>query len=123
MGRSWSARESGRFRRHHRLRKKIAGTPSRPRLVVHRSHLHLYAQVVDDRAGKTLLSCSTLQAVLKKQKAGGGDVAAAKRLGEAVAESALAAGIRKVVFDRGGYPYHGRVKAVADAARAKGLEL
>ena len=120
---SLEVREAHRVRRHARIRKKISGSPERPRLVVHRSHFHLYAQLVDDLSGKTLLTCSTRQAELAKISPRGGDVAAAKRLGEWVAQSASAAGIRKVVFDRGGYPYHGRIKALAEAARAKGLEL
>lgn len=120
---SLAVREANRVRRHRRIRKKVSGSPERPRLVIHRSHLHLYAQLVDDLTGKTLVSCSTRQTEFVKQLKRGGNVAAAKRLGEVVAESAAAAGIRKVVFDRGGYPYHGRIKALAEAARAKGLEL
>ena len=99
------------------------GTLERPRLVVHRSHLHLYAQIVDDQAGKTLVSCSTRHPQLRKEAPKGGNVEAAKRLGEWVAQTAVSAGIKKVVFDRGGYPYHGRVKALVEAARTKGLEL
>ena len=118
-----SAREVGRLRRHHRLRKKIAGTPQRPRLVVHRSHLHLEAQVVDDQSGKVLLTRSTRQSDFRKTHPKGGNVEAAKRLGEQLAESAAASGIKQVVFDRGGHPYHGRVKALAEAARSKGLQL
>lgn len=120
---SLEVREAHRARRHKRIRKKLSGSSERPRLVVHRSHLHLYAQLVDDQTGKTLLACSTLQADLLKQVKNGGNVAAAKKLGETIAASAVAAGIRKVVFDRGGYAYHGRVKALAEAARTKGLEL
>jgi len=118
-----SARESKRLRRHFHVRKKVAGGPERPRLVVHRSHLHLVAQIVDDIAGRTLLTCSTRQADFLKKFPKGGNVEAAKHLGELIAQSAVAAGIKKVVFDRGGYAYHGRVKALADAARTKGLEL
>ena len=118
-----SVRESKLARRHARVRKKVTGSPERPRLVVHRSHLHLVAQIVDDVAGKTVLTCSTRHADFKKKFPKGGNVEAAKQLGEFVAQSAVAAGIKKVVFDRGGYGYHGRVKAVADGARAKGLEL
>ncbi len=116
-------REIQRVRRHRRVRKKIMGTPERPRLVVRRSSLHLYAQIVDDMAGKTLVTCSTLQPAFRKNVARGGNVEAAKRLGEQVAQVAKAAGIGKVVFDRGGYLYHGRVKALAEAARAQGLEF
>ena len=118
-----SARERLRLRRHSRVRKKVTGQGDRPRLVVHRSHLHLIAQIVDDRVGKTLMTCTTRQADFKKKFQKGGNVEAAKHLGELVAQAATAAGIKKVVFDRGGYAYHGRVKALADAARAKGLEL
>jgi len=116
-------REKNRARRHFRLRKKISGTTDHPRLAVHRSSLHLYAQLIDDVAGKTLLACSTRQKEFQKANAKGGNVEAAKRLGELVATTAKAAGIKKVVFDRGGYPYHGRVKALAEAARAQGLEF
>lgn len=120
---SLAIREAHRMRRHRRIRKKLSGSSERPRLVVHRSHLHLYAQLVDDSTGRTLLACSTRHPDLIRQVQRGGNVAAAKKLGEAVAESAVTAGIRKAVFDRGGYAYHGRVKALAEAARAKGLEL
>lgn len=115
--------EAGRLRRHRRIRKKVRGSAERPRLVVHRSHLNLYAQVVDDIAGKTLLACSTLDPKLRKQAAKGGTLEAAKRLGQLLAKEASGAGIKKVVFDRGGYMYHGRVKALADSARENGLEL
>lgn len=116
-------KELQRARRHRRVRKKITGTPQRPRLVVHRSHLHLYAQIVDDMGGKVLVSCSTRSPQLRQAHPKGGNVEAAKRLGALVAQMAGPKGIREVVFDRGGYPYHGRVKAVAEAAREKGLEL
>ena len=116
-------REQQRKRRHLRVRKRVEGLPERPRLVVHRSHLHLIAQIVDDMAGRTLLTCSTRHPEFRKQHAKGGNVQAAKLLGEKVAQSALSAGIKQVVFDRGGYPYHGRVKALAEAAREKGLSL
>lgn len=119
-----SARELKRTRRHLHVRKKVAGGPDRPRLVVHRSHLHLVAQIVEDTAGRTLLTCSTRHPDFQKKfSKKGGNVEAAKHLGEMVAQSAIASGIKKVVFDRGGYAYHGRVKALADSARAKGLEL
>ncbi len=112
--------ETGRLRRHRRIRKKMAGRSERPRLVVHRSHKNLYAQLIDDMTGRTLGSCSTLDEAFEGN---GGNTAAAQRLGEWVAKAAAAAGIKRVVFDRGGYRYHGRVKALADAARAKGLEF
>ena len=117
-------KESQRLRRHHRVRKKVVGTTERPRLVIHRSHLHLYAQIVDDRGGgRTLLSCSTRQPDFLKKHAKGGNVEAARHLGVIVAGQAAEVGIKQVVFDRGGYAYHGRVKALAEAAREKGLSL
>ena len=123
MGGKTSKREVGLARRHFRIRKKVSGSPERPRLVVHRSHLHMQAQIVDDTAGKTLVSCSTNHPDFIKAYKKGGNVEAAKRLGEMVAEAAKKSGISKVVFDRGGYPFHGRVKALTEAARAKGLEV
>jgi len=108
-----------RQRIHARIREKMAGTAERPRLNIYRSLNHIYAQIIDDQKGETLLSASTLQ--LKSKT--GGNVAAAKEIGKAVAEKAVAKGIKKVVFDRGGYLYHGRVKALADAAREAGLEF
>jgi large subunit ribosomal protein L18 len=104
---------------HSRIRAKLSGTGERPRLNVYRSLNHIYAQVIDDRKGETLVSASTLQAKSKT----GGNVAAAKEIGKAIAEQAVAKGIKQVVFDRGGYLYHGRVKALADAAREAGLEF
>jgi len=115
--------EGGRLRRHRRIRKRISGSPERPRLVVHRSHKNLYAQVVDDLGGKTLVSCSTLQGSFRKKNPKGSGVEAAKLLGELVAQNAKAAGIGKVVLDRGGYRFHGRVKALTEAVRAGGLEV
>ncbi|VTR76915.1 MULTISPECIES: 50S ribosomal protein L18 [Cellulomonas] len=110
-----------RKRRHLRLRKKVAGTAARPRLVVTRSNRNLVAQVVDDAVGRTLVSASTLEADLR---GGEGDkTAKARRVGELIAERAKAAGIDAVVFDRGGNKYHGRVAAVADGAREGGLAL
>jgi large subunit ribosomal protein L18 len=118
-----------RDRRHRislRLRKRIAGTPERPRLAVFRSVSHIYAQVIDDAAGTTLVSASTTEPALKAKMtegAKGGNLAGAKAIGVAVAERLKARGITRVVFDRGGFLYHGRVKAVADAAREAGLEF
>ena len=105
------------------MRTRVEGTPERPRLCVYRSLGHIYVQVVDDRTGKTLVSASSLDKEVKKLTKGGGNVAAAKVVGKAVAERALAAKIQQVVFDRGGYKYHGRVKALADAAREAGLKF
>ena len=110
-----------RKRRHLRLRKKVAGTAARPRLVVTRSNRNLVAQVVDDAVGRTLVSASTLEADLRGAE--GDKTAKARRVGELIAERAKAAGIDAVVFDRGGNKYHGRVAAVADGAREGGLTL
>jgi large subunit ribosomal protein L18 len=108
-----------RQRIHSRIRAKLAGTAERPRLNVYRSLSHIYAQVIDDQSGVTLVSASTMSMKVKT----GGNVAAAKEVGKAVAERAVEKGIKKVVFDRGGYLYHGRIKALADAAREAGLEF
>ena len=112
-----------RQRRHVRVRRKVSGTPECPRLNVFRSLSHIYAQVIDDTTGKTLVSASTLEADLKSEVEFGGNIAAAKAVGKRIAEKALEAGIKDVVFDRGGYPYHGRVQALADAAREAGLNF
>ena len=112
-------RNAIRQRIHARIRAKLAGTAERPRLNVYRSLNNIYAQVIDDQKGQTLVSASTISLKLKT----GGNVAAAKEIGKAVAEKAVEKGIKKVVFDRGGYLYHGRIKALADAARAAGLEF
>ncbi len=116
------AREVGRRARHRRLRKKVAGLPERPRMCVFRSHNHLYVQLVDDVAGKALCGWSTKDARLKHLKRGG-NLDAAKELGTLVAADAVKRGVTRVVFDRGGYVYHGRVKALAEAARAGGLQV
>ncbi|HKT47709.1 MAG TPA: 50S ribosomal protein L18 [Candidatus Acidoferrales bacterium] len=117
------SRDQHRRRIHDRVRTRIEGTPERPRLAIYRSLDHIYAQVIDDRAGKTLVSASSVDGESKKSLKGGGNVAAAKVIGKLVAERAKAAGVNKVVFDRGGYKYHGRVKALADAAREAGLQF
>ena len=109
-----------RNRIHMRIRRKLRGTAERPRLAVFRSVAHIYAQVIDDSAGATLVSASTVD---KGGKTNGGNVAAAKAIGKLVAERAKEKGIQQVVFDRGGYQYHGRIKALADAARTAGLEF
>ena len=108
-----------RQRIHSRIRRKMAGTAERPRLNVYRSLNHIYAQVIDDSKGETLASASTLAAKIPT----GGNVASAKEIGKTIAELAVSKGIKKVVFDRGGYLYHGRIKALADAAREAGLEF
>jgi large subunit ribosomal protein L18 len=112
----------GRKRRHVRVRKKIHGTAERPRLALFRSNKHLVLQVIDDDAGRTLASAETLEGDVRSQGSGG-TVEAAARLGALVAERAKAAGVDKVVFDRGGFLYHGRVAAAAQAARDAGLEF
>ena len=117
------SRDLHRQRVHQRVRSKLSGSPERPRLCVYRSLGHIYAQVIDDRSGKTLVSASSVDKDTKKGLKGGGNVAAAKVIGRVVAERAKATGVTKVVFDRGGYKYHGRVKALADAAREAGLEF
>lgn len=109
-----------RMRIHARIRSRVKGMPERPRLAVFRSLKHIYAQVIDDRAGRTIASASSNE---KNSTAGGGNVAGAKAIGKLVAERAIAQGIKQVVFDRGGYLYHGRIKALADAAREAGLEF
>jgi large subunit ribosomal protein L18 len=110
-----------RIRRHRRVRKKVRGTGERPRLAVFRSNNHMTAQVIDDVAGKTLAAASTTEADLRSGATGNKD--AAKKIGGLIADRAKAAGVTKVVFDRGGFKYHGRIAAVADAARENGLEF
>ena len=117
------SRSAHRQRIHRRVRQKVSGTPERPRLAVYRSLNHIYAQVIDDGTGKTLVSASSLDKETRKQSKGGGNVASAKVVGKAIAERAKAAGISQVVFDRGGYKYHGRVEALAQAAREAGLKF
>jgi len=119
-------KNEARQKRHTRVRKRVQGTPERPRLNVYRSTNNIYVQVIDDLAGKTLVSASSLDASLKGDKSAkgaGGNVEAAKTVGALVAERAKAAGVTKVVFDRGGYLYHGRIQALADAARENGLDF
>jgi large subunit ribosomal protein L18 len=116
-----TARRVSRLRRHNRLRKRVAGTPERPRMVVNRSSRHIHVQVVDDTAGRTLVSASTLDASLRGSE--GDKSALSRRVGALVAERAQAAGITKVVFDRGGNRYQGRIAALADGAREGGLDF
>jgi len=116
------ARRSSRIRRHRRVRKNIHGTATRPRLAVYRSNKHLSVQIIDDDAGVTLASASTLEAD-QRSTGSGSSIESATRVGELIAERAKDAGIDKVVFDRGGFAYHGRVAAVASAARQAGLEF
>jgi large subunit ribosomal protein L18 len=117
------SRNAHRERVHERVRRRVVGTPARPRLCVYRSLGHIYAQVIDDQSGRTLVSASSLDKETRGQTKGGGNVAAAKVVGKVVAERARAAGIQQVVFDRGGYMYHGRVQALANAAREAGLNF
>lgn len=112
-----------RTRAHQRSRKKLAGTSECPRLSVFKSERYVYAQVIDDERGHTLAAATSMEAAVKGDATTASSKAAAKRVGEAVAERALGKGIKRVVFDRGGYRYHGKVKELAEAARAKGLEF
>jgi large subunit ribosomal protein L18 len=116
------ARRQGRIRRHRRVRKNVRGTAQRPRLAVYRSNKHISVQVIDDDLGQTLAAASSTEND-PRSAGSGGSVAAAERVGSLIAERAKAAGVTAVVFDRGGYAYHGRVAAIADAARNGGLEF
>jgi large subunit ribosomal protein L18 len=119
-------RNATRQRVHSRIRRKLRGTTERPRLNVYRSLNHIYAQIVDDLAGTTVVSASTAEGKTKPEKGAkrtGGNVASAKAIGKLIAERAKEKGVKQVVFDRGGYLYHGRIKALADAAREAGLEF
>ncbi|WAH37406.1 50S ribosomal protein L18 [Alicyclobacillus dauci] len=113
-------RNEARKRRHVRVRGRVSGTAARPRLNVFRSNKHIYAQLVDDATGNTLTSASTLD---KELEGNGGNVEAARKVGELIAKRAIEKGHKSVVFDRGGYLYHGRIQALADAAREAGLEF
>jgi large subunit ribosomal protein L18 len=114
-----------RIRRHNRVRAKVVGTAMRPRLAVHRSNKHISAQVIDDQAGRTLAAASSVEADLRASggATGGGNRSGAEAVGKLIASRAKAAGVSQVVFDRGGFAYHGRVAALADAARNEGLEF
>jgi large subunit ribosomal protein L18 len=123
---SKSSKDQTRQKVHTRIRKKISGTPERPRLNIYRSVNHIYAQVIDDAKGATLVSATSVEkgkGVKGEKRPTGGNVGSAKDVGKLIAERAKEKGIKKVVFDRGGYLYHGRVKALADAAREAGLEF
>lgn len=115
-------RTAGRLRRHRRIRKRVVGFPQRPRLAIFRSHKHLRVQLINDLEQTTLLGCSTQAPTLRKQLKQGGNIAAASQLGRLVATEAIKRGVQQVVVDRGGYRYHGRVKAVVEAARQAGLQ-
>jgi large subunit ribosomal protein L18 len=116
-------KNKARLKRHLRVRKKIEGTTERPRLNIFRSSKHIYAQIIDDVKGVTLASASTVEKELEGQVSNGGNVEAARKVGELIAKRAKENGINQVVFDRGGYLYHGRVQALADAAREAGLDF
>jgi large subunit ribosomal protein L18 len=122
MSTSTKDKQTARLRRHHRVRKKVSGTAARPRLAVFRSNKHISAQVIDDRAGRTLASASTVEKGLR-DAGRTSNKAAAAAVGQLVATRAREAGVTRVVFDRGGFLFHGRVAAVADAAREAGLEF
>jgi large subunit ribosomal protein L18 len=117
------SKDAHRRRIHTRVRQTLIGTAERPRLCVYRSLGHIYTQIIDDRSGRTIVSASSVDKETKKSLKGGGNIASAKAVGKNIAERAKAAGVYKVVFDRGGYKYHGRVKALADAAREAGLQF
>ena len=117
------SRSEIRVKKHLRLRNRFHGTAERPRLSVYRSNMHIYAQIIDDDAQRTLVSASTVQKDVRAELEKTNDVAAAAYLGKVIAERACSAGIKEVVFDRGGYVYHGKIKALADAAREAGLEF
>ena len=112
-----------RKKKHMRIRNKITGTPVRPRLNVYKSSKNIYAQIIDDTKGMTIVSASSVDTALKGSVKYGGNIEAAKEVGKLIAQRAVEKGIKLVVFDRGGYVYHGRVKELADAARAEGLEF
>jgi large subunit ribosomal protein L18 len=116
-------KNKARLKRHLRVRKKIQGTTERPRLNIFRSSKHMYAQIIDDTNGVTLAAASTQDKELKDQVSNGGNIEAARKVGELIAQRAKEKGLVQVVFDRGGYLYHGRVQALADAAREAGLEF
>jgi large subunit ribosomal protein L18 len=117
------SKEQSRIKRHQRIRKRLQGTGEKPRLSVYKSLNHIYAQLIDDTAGKTLLSSSTLEKEIRTALKHGGNLEAAKRVGASLAQKALGKKITTVVFDRAGYRYHGCVKALADAAREQGLKF
>jgi large subunit ribosomal protein L18 len=116
-------RSRERRRIHNRIRHKISGNPNRPRLCIYRSLKYIYAQIVDDTQGRTLAAASTAEKDMRKELKNGGNIEASKVVGKTIAERAKARGIEAVVFDRGGYLYHGRIKAVAEAARESGLKF
>jgi large subunit ribosomal protein L18 len=123
MGKLKFDRAAAREKRHLRVRRKLFGVPERPRLCVHRSTKHIYAQVIDDSTGRSLVMVSSLSPEARQSGAVGKNIESARVVGKILAQKAVERGIQKVVFDRGGYLYHGRVKALADAARENGLNF
>lgn len=123
MAGNTNPRDVARLKRKKRIRRKVEGTVERPRLTVFRTDKHVYAQIINDKSGMTLVSASTLSEEYKEATKEKGKIAAAKKVGELIARKALDSGIAKVVFDRNGFIYHGRIKALADAAREKGLDF
>ncbi|HOY09769.1 MAG TPA: 50S ribosomal protein L18 [Candidatus Omnitrophota bacterium] len=123
MGRNEIVKESKRLARHIRIRKRVVGTSARPRLCIHRSLKNFAAQIIDDSSGKVLFGLSTKNQTIKQKIKSGGNIQAAAALGEVFASELVAKGLKEVCFDRGGYVYHGRVKAFAEAARKSGLEF
>ena len=121
--RRYEGKQAGRERRHRRIRKRIVGGGERPRLCVFKSARHIYAQIIDDEQGRTLAAASTLSREIREKGQAGNKTAVAKLVGELLAAKAMAANVNQVVFDRGGYKYHGRVKALATGCREKGLKL
>lgn len=119
----YEGKREGRLRRHRRIRKRVVGNAERPRLCVFKSARHIYAQIINDEAGKTLAAASTLSGEIREKGKVGNKTVAARLVGELLAAKALAASVCEVVFDRGGYKFHGRVKALADGLRDKGLKL
>jgi large subunit ribosomal protein L18 len=117
------SKNATRKRIHHRIRRRVVGRTEVPRLNIYRSLDHIYAQIVDDSRGQTLASASSVDKEMRKTLKSGGNIAAAKSVGKILAERAKQAGVARVVFDRGGYAYHGRIKALADAAREAGLQF
>lgn len=117
------SRKEARLKRHYRLRNKLSGTPESPRLCVFRSNKHIYAQIIDDVAGNTIVAASTMEKNIASDLKNTSNIEAAKAVGTAVAKKAIDKGINTVVFDRGGYIYHGKVKALADSAREAGLQF
>ncbi|MPN52024.1 50S ribosomal protein L18 [bioreactor metagenome] len=117
------SRAAARIKRHYRIRNKVNGTAQQPRLAVFRSNQHMYAQIIDDVAGQTLVAASTLEADIASKLKSTSNIEAASAVGDAIAKKALEKGIAEVVFDRGGFVYHGKVKALADAAREAGLQF